>query len=227
MSPSTGRDATYSATATGLTLALVAPLLYALVIGPVLLQPRMTPTGYALTGFAVHWALALGLLALTRWGEGRSLVSLGIERLTWRMAALAVGLGVLLSLTVPLLTVLISQIIPAPESGGIVDTASGYTPGILLLSVLTAGITEEILFRGYAIERLIELTRRPWISALISLGVFVLTHLAGWNLAHVVGVVLPLGTILTALYMWRRNLVFVIIAHIMVDLPLVFIALGT
>ncbi len=137
------------------------------------------------------------------------------------------GLGVLLSVSVPLLTVLISQILPAPESGGIVDTASGSTPGLLLLSALTAGVTEEILFRGYAIERLIELTRRPWISALTSLAVFVLTHLAGWSLAHVVGVVLPLGAILTALYVWRRNLVFVIIARILVDLPLVLIALGT
>jgi hypothetical protein len=42
---------------------------------------------------------------------------------------------------------------------------------------------------------------------------------------HVVGVVLPLGAVITGLYLWRRNVV-VIIAHFLLDLPLVLVALG-
>lgn len=103
--------------------------------------------------------------------------------------------------------------------------ASDYPAWVILLSILTAGITEEVLFRGYALERLAELTDNLWVSAAISLATFVLTHLSGWNLAHILGVVLPLGVVLTVLYLWKRNLVFVIIIHVLVDLPLFFIAL--
>jgi hypothetical protein len=42
---------------------------------------------------------------------------------------------------------------------------------------------------------------------------------------HVVGVVLPLRAVITGLYLWRRNVV-VIIAHFLLDLPLVLVALG-
>ena len=41
-----------------------------------------------------------------------------------------------------------------------------------------------------------------------------------------VGAVLPLGAILTGLYMWRRNLLFVVIVHLLIGLPLILIALG-
>jgi membrane protease YdiL (CAAX protease family) len=37
---------------------------------------------------------------------------------------------------------------------------------------------------------------------------------------------LPLGATLTGLYLWRRNVLFVAITHIMIDLPLLLVALG-
>lgn len=107
------------------------------------------------------------------------------------------------------------------------ETASNFPWWILLLSVVTAGVTEEVLFRGYPLERLYEMTGNKWLSGLISLAFFVAIHAAGWNMAHVVGVVIPLGIILTGLYFWRRNLLFVMIVHVVIDLPLVFISLLT
>jgi uncharacterized protein len=61
---------------------------------------------------------------------------------------------------------------------------------------------------------------------LITLAVFVLLHLGGWNLSHVFGVVLPLGAILTGLYLWRRNLPFVMLTHFLIDFPLFLLAAG-
>ncbi len=40
------------------------------------------------------------------------------------------------------------------------------------------------------------------------------------------GVVLPLGMVLTGLYLWRRNLGFVILIHFITDLPLFLIETG-
>jgi membrane protease YdiL (CAAX protease family) len=75
-------------------------------------------------------------------------------------------------------------------------------------------------------ERLARLTGARWPGALLSLAAFVAFHLHGWHLGHVLGVVLPLGAVMTSLYLWRRDVVFVIITHFLLDLPLVLVALG-
>ena len=64
------------------------------------------------------------------------------------------------------------------------------------------------------------------LYTVLSLAGFVALHLQGWKLGHVVGVVLPLGVVMTSLYLWRRNLVFMIITHFLLDLPIVLLAFG-
>jgi membrane protease YdiL (CAAX protease family) len=204
--------------------ALIA--LYSLLFGPLLLRSATTPAGYSVIGFAVFWAVALGLVALSRSGGDRSPVSIGFRSLSWKWVAAALAIGVLLSLLVPVLTLLVTRVLPSSDVGGILDTAGQYPSWVVLLSVLTAGVTEEIIFRGDLIERLLEATGNPWGSALLSLGAFILPHLAGWNPAHILGVVIPLGAVLTGLYMWKRNVLFVMIVHVMIDAPLFLLSFG-
>ena len=97
--------------------------------------------------------------------------------------------------------------------------ASGYDPR----GRASPGISEEVLYRGYAIERLQSITGSKWIAAAISLILFAAFHfrqgLAGVVLAFV------LGAILTAFYLWKRNLVANITAHFLVDfIPNVLLA---
>ena len=111
------------------------------------------------------------------------------------------------------LTAAVNRLVP-PSDGGTVDSVAGSAPAwLLLIVVLTASVTEELLFRAYPIEHLARLTGKRWPGALLSLAAFVALHLQGWNLGHVVGVVLPLGAVMTGLYLWRRNLIFMIITH--------------
>ncbi len=91
--------------------------------------------------------------------------------------------------------------------------------------VLTDSVVEEVLFRAYLFERLARLTNSRWLAASLSLGAFVAIHVS-WHMAHVVGVVLPGGALFMALYVWRRNLLFNILVHVVVDLPLVLMAAG-
>ena len=76
-------------------------------------------------------------------------------------------------------------------------------------------IAEEVLYRGYAIERIEALTGSRWMAALIALGAFAAFHyrqgLAGIVIAFL------LGAILTGFYLWKRNLVANIFAHFLVD----------
>lgn len=107
------------------------------------------------------------------------------------------------------------------------DSVATSAPAWLVLAVvLTASVTEEFLFRAYPIERLTRLTGARWPGALLSLAAFVGFRLQGWHLGHVLGVVLPVGAVMTALYLWRRNVLFVIITHFLLDLPIVLVALG-
>jgi uncharacterized protein len=131
-----------------------------------------------------------------------------------------------LGITVAILTVAASRLLP-PSKGAAVDTVATSGPAWLLLAVvLTASVTEELLFRAYPIERLARLTGARWPGAPLSLAAFVAFHLEGWQLGHVLGVVLTLGAVMTGLYLWRRNVVFVIITHFLLDLPIVLVALG-
>ncbi len=214
-----------STTLSGLALALVLPVIYTLFISPIYLKPHAKEPSFTLINLAILWLFALGILLFTRKSEKLPLLSIGWKKLSWKWVLAAIGIGILLSILVPVLTLLISKIIPATDEGTISTVTTNYSWWILLLSVLTAGITEEILFRGYPLERLLESTGNKWISGLISLVFFVAVHAAGWNLAHIIGVVIPLGAILTGLYVWKRNLLFVMIIHTVIDLPLVFMAL--
>ncbi|WKZ38358.1 MAG: CPBP family intramembrane metalloprotease [Anaerolineales bacterium] len=209
----------------GLSLSLAVPVVFVLFISPMFIKPNVNEPLSTLVGFGVFWGLAFAVLVFTRKTENLPLTTIGWNSLSWKSALMAIGFGVLLSLLVPVLTLLVSAIFPPSNSGTVTQVVSNYSWWILFLSVITAGITEEILFRGYSLERLLEVTGNKWISGLISLVFFVAVHATGWNIAHIVGVVVPLGMILTGLYFWQRNVFFVIIVHVVIDLPLVIMAL--
>ena len=216
-----------SKTMFGLSLSLAIPSIYVLFISPVFLKPKADEPLFTLINFGVLWALALGVIIFTHKIEKLPLTTIGWKPLSWKWIFIAIGIGILLSLLVPVLTLLVSAIFPPSDTGTITEVTSRFSWWILLVSVITAGVTEEILFRGYPLERLQEITGNKWISGFISLVFFVAIHATGWNIAHIFGVVIPLGIMLTGLYFWQRNLLFVMIVHVVIDLPLVFIALLT
>jgi len=225
LSTSGGVDRLSTVTAIGLVVALVAPIIYTLILDPYLFGEDFDPTSRALVGYVVMWSLAGTVLAFTIFGERSPLSTIGFRPLSLPLIAVAVGAGVTLSLLVPLLSVVVDAVVGAGPSD-VMDLATQTPIWVLAAGVVTAGLTEEILFRGYSIERLIALTGRPWLSGLTSLAAFVAIHLPTKSVAHVLGVVLPLGLALTALYLWKRNLTLVIIAHLLVNSPMIILAIA-
>lgn len=208
----------------GAFVVLAALLVYHLIIDPQLLAPRVETVTQALVGYAVMWTLAAAVVAMTLLGEGRTLATIGLRRLPLRQMLLGIGIGVCLSLLVPLLTLAAAAMTGNGETA-IVDMATGVSIGVVIIGVVTAAVTEEVLFRGYAIERLEEVTGRTWLAGLVSLAVFTVIHLPNWGTVHTFGVVLPLGAALTVLYVWKRNLPLVVLVHFVVDAPLIVLAL--
>lgn len=85
------------------------------------------------------------------------------------------------------------------------------------LMVFTAGICEEILFRGYAIERLRALTGKVWLGALIATVLFTLGHIPRYGFSSGLAGVFIIGAILSLVYVWRRNLAACIALHWLID----------
>lgn len=212
-------------TTIGLVVALAGPFLVQFVLAPLLLR-LVHPTIAVLLSQGLLWVLSGAVIGITLFWQRQPLFWLGIRPMTWPWALVAGVLGVVLGVAVPVLTLAVKGLMP-PSTGGTVASVTTSGPAwLLLVVVLTASVTEELLFRAYPIEHLTRLTGSRWPGAVLSLAAFGAFHLLGWNLGHVVGVVLPLGAVMTGLYLWRRNLVFVIMTHGVLNLPIVLVALG-
>jgi len=83
--------------------------------------------------------------------------------------------------------------------------------------VLTAGICEEVIFRGYLIEQIRDWTGSISVGAWTSLILFSLPH--AWFYGFTLALLIPalLGGSLILLYVLRRNLPVCILMHAMVD----------
>jgi membrane protease YdiL (CAAX protease family) len=207
-----------TATIAGLLLALGLPSLLAYVrrretSGPAKQVRRLTTA----------WAGCLLVLALVLLWEQRPLASIGI---VWGNYVAWLG-GAALGLTMLAMSVI--GVIQASRAGKEIKSEGLAQlldmPRWFHWAVpITAGVTEEIMFRGYPIERLHELTGSLWLAVLIPLIVFTLAHLGSWSWSHLVGVALG-GVLLTGLYLWQRDLVACMIAHALIDSALIFLPL--
>jgi uncharacterized protein len=87
----------------------------------------------------------------------------------------------------------------------------------LILTIVLVAAGEEWLYRGYAIERLASVIGNIWPAAMISLIAFTAAHIPMWGVGPSLNALLG-GAIFTALYVWRREVTFLIFAHVAGDL---------
>jgi membrane protease YdiL (CAAX protease family) len=79
-------------------------------------------------------------------------------------------------------------------------------------------VVEELIYRGFAIERLESLSGNSWVAALVSLVAFAAAHYRQ-GLGGVVSAAI-LGGLLTIFYLKLRDLVANMAAHFLVDIVL-------
>jgi membrane protease YdiL (CAAX protease family) len=198
----------------GLAVALGGPAVLTL-WSPVGIVPANDGTLAILLNEGAVWALALLLLAIVVFWERLPLASIGLVRPTPR--ALAFGALV----TVGLIALAdVAQMIVETVGVQMDDRQAGFLLGLpvwLQMAVsASAGFTEEVMFRGYPIERLTRLTGRRWLGALIPMIIFGALHAPFWGWPHALIAGLS-GLWLTLLYLWRRNLWTNIAAHALMD----------
>lgn len=79
--------------------------------------------------------------------------------------------------------------------------------------VITAGICEEFIYRGFAIEELGSLTGNRWVGAIVSLALFSLGHIGVYGFSTALLIPATVGLVITLLYMFRNNLLVCMLVH--------------
>ncbi|MGI8436687.1 MAG: CPBP family intramembrane glutamic endopeptidase [Chthoniobacterales bacterium] len=164
-----------------------------------------------LIGEALIWFCVISLLVIIRLGEGRTLRSV-------HLGTSPIGKSILWGIIIALLCAVAGAVVGflAHFQGGELAKGLFQCPlWLVVLVVLTAGVAEELFYRGYAIERLQQLGLNRYLAGGIPLLVFGCAHITN-GLANV-AIALVLGLILTAVYLWRRDLLANMIGHFLVD----------
>lgn len=182
---------------------------------PVLGLNRLFPDPRLAREFVWVGIAALVLLWVTR-VERQPLASIGFGRPTAATFGWGVATAVLLIASVMLTFAVIAPALGLhqnmKQTGVIVEVPFW----LLLLTPVVAGVTEEIVYRGYAIERITLVTGSRAAGAVLAGAAFFLAH---WSWGPTQLILVGFATvILTALYLWRRDLGMTITAHILADL---------
>lgn len=164
----------------------------------------------------VWWALTGSILVWVRFIEPSPLSTLGFRRFTVKdsLAGLAAAVFLLAGLAG-----IYYWIFPALgwSDDAQVSQLRATPLWWRLLSTLRAAVSEEVLFRGYALQRIRALTGRWDVAAVASCLPFAAAHVSSWGWAHILPALFG-GIVLTLLFLWRRNTWVNIGAHFLVDL---------
>lgn len=95
---------------------------------------------------------------------------------------------------------------------------------LVLFTVLTAGIVEELIFRGYLQPRLEIIFKNPYLAIIISSILFALLHYGYGTVINVIGPFI-IGLVFSYYYWKYRNIKVLIICHFLWDLFSTFLLL--
>jgi membrane protease YdiL (CAAX protease family) len=192
----------------GGTALLVSPL------GRVLGDPERIAS--KCRGQLALWMLLGTVLAIVMFWEKESLDSLWLRPLAWRSLAW----GLLLAVAT------VSVVIPAREWVRRTAGLGGYPAGMAkvlslpmwfrVAAVVTAGVVEETLFNGFAVTRLALLTGSLWLAGALSVTVFAGLHVPFWGAGPALSFLIG-GAASTAFFIWRQDLLAMIVAHVAID----------
>jgi uncharacterized protein len=180
--------------------------------------------GSHILNWCALWGAALLTLLILVAGERQPLSAIGFRRFAWASLGFGIALGTVVIMMFPLASLLLNLFnIPNPQTA--LAQVAALPLWIRVGTLLTAGITEEILFRGYPISRLKAATGSTAIAALIPFVVFVVLHLPSWGAAHLLFVSLA-AALFTLAFLWRGDLWANIVAHFLTDsVPLLILPL--
>jgi uncharacterized protein len=171
--------------------------------------------GHMAANELVYWGLVAAILGYVIRMERRPLSSIGLRKPGGGDIVAALATGVLM---IAVLAVMYLIVLPALhwDETQQLQTLTVMPFWLRFISVVRAAVSEEVLFRGYALERVQELTGSRSAAGIFTWAIFTLEHFSYWGWHHLL-IAGTAGAMLTLLYLWRRNLWANMLAHFMVD----------
>ena len=169
----------------------------------------------------VDWFVVIIISMLILYGEQNKLSTLNIKKPTIETFGIGMGLGGFCMLYIFLHRLVLNYFGITTNFEQQLDNSSLNKVGpefifiYGIFSLITAGIAEEIIYRGYATERLMKLKNSYWIAFLLPLIAFILMHYRK-GLDHML-IVLVVGSLMQFYYLKFRNLTINIIGHLFID----------
>ena len=196
-------------------------LLFTLVVSLTPLGHWVAPgdaLGAMLVRESLWWLYAAAILVWLLRAERLPLRSVGLRLPGWKTLGFGLlGFVALLAVFVVHYAVLIPKLHLDPSGAAAERNLILATPyWFRVLLVLRAAVVEEILFRGYLISKVRQLTGSTLLALVTSVAAFTLAHLSKWGAVHLIPVS-GTGTVLALLYVCRLDLVANMIAHFLTD----------
>jgi membrane protease YdiL (CAAX protease family) len=168
-----------------------------------------------LTRESVLLALVAAVLLFVVYGERIDPAALGFRRPRWSSVGWGLAGFLALLLTDVATTAIFSAFHIRQDTQTLAALAKQPLP-VLLLIALTAALTEEVIFRSILVDHLGRLANSRWVGAVGSVLLFSAAHLSRWSGTQPFFVI-PSGVILTALFLWKRDITACMLAHFLVD----------
>jgi membrane protease YdiL (CAAX protease family) len=93
---------------------------------------------------------------------------------------------------------------------------------LIFLTALTAGIVEELTFRGYLLPRMVSIFKSPAMGIIVSSVIFGLIHFGYGTVMQLVGPFF-IGFILALYYYKYRNIKVIIFVHVVWDVMAIYL----
>src|SRR5579864_1385503 len=172
---------------------------------------NLTSTSGDVRTIAIEWSIALILAAMAFGGQGLRPQYFRLTTFGWRDLLYMIG-----ALVVTFVIAGIISRVVAPPQFDIKRIASVPILARATL-VITAGICEEFIFRGFAIEEIGLLTGNRTLGATLSVIFFGLGHAGTYGFSTALLIPTTIGVMITLLYMRRNSLPACMLMHATID----------
>jgi uncharacterized protein len=170
----------------------------------------------ACLGQGALWMLFSTTLMIVLFWEKQPIDSLWLKPLWWQSACWAAVLFFLNIFVLFPITDWFRTAFRLPGYAAGMEITLAFPVWLRIVAVITAGIVEETLFRSYTITRLGWLSGSTFLGAAVSVTAFAALHIPVWGVGPSMAFLLS-GAVMTAFFLWKRDLLIMIIAHIAID----------
>src|SRR5262245_49004340 len=129
-----------------------------------------------LIGPIAMWLLCAVVIAIVIFWDKRPLSSLWLRPIQWQSFVWAVVLTLASILIIFPVTEWVRKAAGLPGYAKGMETALAYPACLRVFAVLTAGVVEEMLFRGFAVTRLLRLGASVPVAIVVSSAMFAALH---------------------------------------------------